>query len=106
MASDQAQIFCHVIDDILVADSRLAFGWAEGFRELASAAEHTHYHTTIRNAAILPEGRGMMAHVKKAEPWEEGKSTVVPEEAQVRPASGGGLLDPFFASVYVDDFYW
>ena len=46
----------------------------------------------------------MMSHVRITEPWEVGTPTQVPREAGVRPAKGGGLLDPFFTTVYVDDY--
>ena len=46
----------------------------------------------------------MMSHVKVVEPWEVGQPTPVPKVVKVRPSSGGGLRDPFFAIMYVDDF--
>ena len=45
----------------------------------------------------------MMSHVTIVEPWEEGTPASVPRDTEARPA-GGGLLDQFFATVYVDDF--
>ena len=45
-----------------------------------------------------------MSHVRIVEPCEEGTPTPVTQEAGVRQAKGGGLHDPFFTTVYVDDF--
>ena len=107
VAPDQAQNFCYVLDDVLVADLRLTFGWAgsPGFwGVMSAAAEHAHCHTSLTDAIVLPEGAEMMSHVRIADPWEVGQPTRVPREAGVRPAKGGGRLDPFFTTVYVDDY--
>ena len=45
-----------------------------------------------------------MAHVKVVKRWEDGKPTPLPPDAEVRTHSGGGMLDPFFTAVYVDDY--
>ena len=45
-----------------------------------------------------------MAHVKIVDCWEEGKPTPVPDDAKIRAHRGGGMFDPFFATVYVDDY--
>jgi len=105
--AEQAKKFCYVLDELLVADFRLTFGWAGSpgnWGVLSSAAEHSHCHTSIEDAVILPEGADMMSHVKVVEPWEVGKPATVPKDARVRPSSGGEVKDPFFAIVYVDDF--
>ena len=57
--------------------------------------EHAHFQTTLCGEAVLPGGVRMMSHVRITEPWESGKPTRVPLEAGVRPAKGGGPLDPF-----------
>ena len=46
----------------------------------------------------------MMAHVKVVDLWEEGESTSNPPEAKIRAQSGGEMLDPFLATVYVDEY--
>lgn len=46
----------------------------------------------------------MMAHVKTADRWEEGKPTPVPLDAKIRAHGGGGKVDAFFTTVYVDDY--
>ena len=107
VAPEQANKFCYVLDDLIVADLRLTFGWAgsPGFWGLlSSAAEHAHCNTSVRDAHILSEGEDMMSHVTIVEPWEEGAPASVPRDTEARPSAGGGLLDPFFATVYVDDF--
>ena len=90
-----------------MADLRLTFGWAgsPGFWGLLSSApEHAHCNTSVRDAHILSEGEDMMSHVTIVEPWEEGAPASVPRDTEARPSAGGGLLDSFFATVYVDDF--
>ena len=71
---------------------------------LSSAAEHAHCYTSVRDAHILIEGEDMMSHVTNVEPWEEGALARVPHDTEARPSAVGGLLDPFFATVYVDEF--
>ena len=36
--------------------------------------------------------------------WEEGKPAPIPPDAKIRAHSGGEKFDPFFATVYVDDY--
>ena len=45
-----------------------------------------------------------MAHVKFVDRWEEGGPTPIPPDEQIRAHSGGDISDPFFATVYVDDY--
>ena len=45
----------------------------------------------------------MMAHVKVVDRWEDEKPTLIPPDAKIR-AHAGGIDDPFFATVYVDDY--
>ena len=73
---------------------------------MSAAAEHAHCNTTITTAQLLDEGIDMMAHVKIVDRWEEGKPTPVPDDAKIRAHRGGGegVFDPFFATVYVDDY--
>ena len=62
IAPDQAQNFCCVLGDVLVADLRLTFGWAgsPGFGELmSSAAEHAHCKTSSTDAVVLPKETAM-----------------------------------------------
>lgn len=107
ISPEHAQKCYYVVDDVLVADLRLTFGCAgsPGLGGIMSqAAEHSHCHTSIRTAEILPEGADMMSHVKVVETWEVGDPIRVPEMVNVKPADGGDLEDDFFACVYVDDF--
>ena len=48
----------------------------------------------------------MMAHLKVVDLWEEGTPTPIPSEAKVKAHSGGEISDPFFAIVYVDDYWY
>ena len=109
MAPDQAQIFCYMIDDVLVADFRLTFGWAGSpghWGGMSEDAAHSHRKTTVESAEILSEGKAMMSHVKITEPWEIGRPRQVPPCVRVKnkDAPRGGPHEPFFATVYVDDF--
>ena len=64
---DQAHNFCYTIGDLVVIDLRLTFGWSgsPGFwGVMASAAEHSHCHTSVQSAQLLSEGRELMSHVK------------------------------------------
>ena len=67
-----------MVDDDLVSDFILTFGWAAspGYGDLmAAAVEHTHRNTTEDAAVILPEGKAMMSHVRIVKPWETESST-------------------------------
>ena len=81
VAPDQAQIFCYMVDDILVADFRLTFGWAGSpghWGVISETAAHSHRNTTVESAEILFEGKAMMSHVRIIEPWEVGRPRQVP----------------------------
>ena len=96
-----------MVDDVLVSDFRLTFGWAASpgyWGLMAAAAEHAHLNTTVDSAVILPEGKAMMSHVKIVEPWEAGKPTRIPSGVRVKAPRRGGPNEPFLTSVYVDDF--
>ena len=45
-----------------------------------------------------------MAHIKVVDRWEDGKPTPIPPDAKVRAHAGGEIDDPFFATVYIDDY--
>ena len=107
IAPHQAQNFCYVIDDVLVSDFRLTFGWAASpgyWGLMAAAVEHAHCNTTVNSAVILPEGKTMMSHVKIVKPWETGNPTRIPTGVRVNAPRRGGPNEPFLTSVYVDDF--
>lgn len=61
----------------------------------------SHIRPRCRNT---PRWRRNVSHMRIIAPWEQRESVRVPEEASVRPATGGGLVDPFFTSVYIDDY--
>ena len=46
----------------------------------------------------------MVAHVKAVDLWEEAEPTPIPPDAKIRAHRGGKMFDPFFATVYVDDY--
>ena len=109
VAPDQAQTFCYMVDDVLVADFRLTFGWAGSpgyWGVMSEAAAHSHRNTTVESAEILFEGKAMMSHVKITEPWEIGRPRQVPPCVRVKnkDVHRGGPHEPFFATVYVEDF--
>ena len=109
VAPDQAQNFCYMVDDVLVADFRLTFGWAGSpghWGVMSEAAAHSHRNTTVESAEVLFEGKAMMSHVKIIEPWEVGRPRQVPPCVRVKSKDvpRGGPHEPFFATVYVDDF--
>ena len=107
IAREHANKFCYVLDDLVVTDLTLTFGWAGSpwfWGLLSSTAEHAHCNTSVSDAHILSEGEDMMPHVTIVEPWEEGDPVSVPHDIEARASAGGGLLDPFFATVYVDHF--
>ena len=94
IAPDQSKKFCYFLGDVLVADSRLTFGWAgsPGFWGLmSSAAEHAHCKTSLTDAVVLPQGTAIMSRVRITKLWEVDTPTQVPREAGVRPGKGGGL---------------
>ena len=70
IAPDQSKKFCYFLGDVLVADSRLTFGWAgsPGFWGLmSSAAERARCNTSLTYAVMLPERTTMMSHVRITE---------------------------------------
>ena len=108
MAPDQAPNFCYMVDDVLVADFRLTFGWAGSpghWGVMSEAAAHSH-RNTVESAEILFEGKAMMSHVKIIELWEIGRPRQVPPCVRVKnkDVPRGRPHEPFFATVYVDDF--
>ena len=109
VAPDQAQNFCSMVDDVLVADFRLTFGWAGSpgyWGVMSEAAAHSHRNTTVESAEILFEGKAMMSHVKITEPWEIGRPRQVPPCVRVKnkDVPRGGPHEPFFATGYADNF--
>ena len=110
VAPDQAQFFCYMVDDVLVADFRLTLGWASSpghWGVMSEAAAHSRRNTTtVESAEILPGGKAMMSHVKITEPWEIGRPRQVPHCVRVKnkDVPRGGPHEPFFTTVYVDDF--
>ena len=109
VAPDQAHNFCYMVDDVLVADFRLTFGWAGSpghWGVMSEAAAHSHRNTTVESAEILFAGKAMISHVKIIEPWEVGRPRQVPPCVRVKSKDvpRGGPHEPFFATVYVDDF--
>lgn len=66
VSSEHASNFCYVLEDVVVADRRLTFGWAgsPGFwGVISSAAAHSHRNTSIYDANISSEGDETMSHV-------------------------------------------
>lgn len=105
---DQAHNFCYAVDDLIVIDFRLTFGWTGSpgnFGVMTSAAaEYSHCNTNLGNVRLLPEGEKMMEHVKIVDRWEDGDPTPVPSDTKVKKSKGGKLSSPFMmTSVYVDD---
>ena len=96
-------------NDALVAGFRLTFGWAGSpghWGVMPEAAAHSHRNATVESAEILPEGKATVSHVKNTEPWEIGRPRQVPPCVRVtnKDVPRGGPHEPFFATVYVDDF--
>ena len=107
VSPDQAQNFCYGVDDVLVEDLRLTFRWAASpgyWGLMASAVKHSHLHTTVDSAVILPEGKAMMSHAKIVNPWESGRPTRIPSGVRVKEPRRGGPNEPFLTAIYVDDF--
>ena len=109
VAPDQAQLFCSMVDGVLVADFRLTFGWTGSpghWGVMSKAAAHSHRNITVESAEILFEEKAMMSHVKITEPWEIGRPRQVPPCVRVKnkDVPRGGPHEPFFTTVYVDDF--
>ena len=74
---------------------------------MSEAAAHSLRNTTtVESAEILPGGKAMMSHVKITEPWEIGRPRQVPHCVRVKnkDVPRGGPYEPFFTTVYVDDF--
>ena len=69
----------------------------------ASAVEHAHRRTTIRDAVITPEGRVATSHVQEVPPRQHELQGTLPSNCAFPPDVGGGDLDPWWVSTFVDD---
>ena len=102
---DEAHTFCYTVGELIVIDFRLTLGWPGSpglWGVMSAAAEHAHCNTTLASAQILGEGADTMAHVKMVDRWQAGNPTTVPADAEIKAHPGGGVADPFFATVYAD----
>ena len=79
--------------------------WVAGVWGVMSAAvEHAHCNTTINSIQLLDEGKQMMAHEKVVDRCEEAKPTPIPPDPKIRVHTGGEIGDPFFTTVYAEDY--
>ena len=101
----RAPIFGYVVEDLVVVDLRLQFGWTSspGFWGIfSSALEHSHTHTTFEDALVSEHGRGAAESVHIA----DARNRVVaplPSDCADLGEWGGRFYDPFFVRYYVDD---
>ena len=72
---------------------------------MSAAAEHAHCNPTINSIQLLDERKEMMAHVKVVDHWEGRKPTPIQKDAKIRVHTVGEMVDPFFTTVYVDDYH-
>lgn len=99
-----APAFGYVLEDVLVVDMRLQFGWRGSsgwFGVVASAIEHAHRNTTRESIELTPSGIRTTAHVRiapKGVPF-----TQVPEQCVVQELEGGGLGDTAMVRFFVAD---
>ena len=57
---DQARNFSYTVEDMVVIDFQLTFGWSgwPGFwGDMSAAAEHAHCNTTLNSIQLLGEGK-------------------------------------------------
>ena len=100
--------FCYTVGELVVIDFRLTSGWSgsPGFwGVMSAAAEHAHCNPTINSIQLLDERKEMMAHVKVVDHWEGRKPTPIQKDAKIRVHTVGEMVDPFFTTVYVDDYH-
>ena len=74
-----APAFAYVLEDFLVADLRLQFGWRGSpgwFGVVASAIEHARRNTTRESVELSPSGIRTTAHVRKEGNEYESAGTV------------------------------
>ena len=104
---DQAHNVCYTGGDLVVIDFRMTFGWSGSpvfWGVMSAAAEHVHCNTTLTSTQLAGEGKYMMAHVKVVDRRKAGTPAPIPSDAKVRAHGGGEISDPFFATVYVDEY--
>ena len=95
-----------MFQDAVVVDRYLQFGWTSSpsaWDVCASAVEHAHTRTTIRDAVITPEGRASTGHVRVVPPRENEAPGKLPTSCVYLQDVGGGVLDPLWVSTSVDD---
>lgn len=100
-----APAFGYRVEDTVLVDLRLQFGWrsSPGFWGLAAAAlEHSHNHTSFRGARPTASGVKAAAGVSIPE-RPAARATPLPTGCNQLPGTGGGPDDVFFVRYYVDD---
>ena len=103
---NRSPVFGYVFEDLVVVDRYLQFGWTSSpsaWGVCASAVEHAHKSTTVRDAVITPEGRAVTSHVQVISPRENEVPGKPPLNCAYPQDSGGGFLDPLWVSTFVDD---
>ena len=101
----RAAYFGYTFGDIAVVDLCLEFGWrsSPGFWGLlASALEHSHNHTSFFTHAVTDIGRRDAQPIHMA-PLRTGRVAQLPPDCKTVQGLGGGVGDPFFMCIYVDD---
>ena len=97
-----APVFGYVVNDLVVVDFRLQFGWrsSPGLGGLmASALEDSHNHTTFRGARISRAEKNAVAHVQVAGHRPE-IVVPIPFDCAKLSGKGGGPGDTFFVRYY------
>ena len=103
---NKSPVFGYVFEDLVVVDRCLQFGWTSSpsaWGVCASAVEHAHKRTTVRDAVVTPEGRAATSHVKIVPPRQNEVRGSLPSNCAFPQDSGGGSLDPLWVATFVDD---
>ena len=101
----RAAYFGYTFGDMAVVELCLEYGWrsSPGFWGLlASAVEHSHNHTSFFTHAVTDIGRRDAQPIQMA-PHREGRVAQLPPDCKTVQGLGGGVGDPFFMCIYVDD---
>ena len=84
-------------------DVRLTFGWTESpgdWGVMSAAAEHAHCNTMNSSTQLLDETNKNTV----VDRWGKGKTTPIPPDTKIRAHTRGDIGDPFFTTVYVDNY--
>ena len=106
MAWEKAPTFAYKVNDLIVVDFRLPFGWrnSPGWWALhASAVRHAYCSTSLRTARVLTDAHEIAKNIRVITPSAHYAAECAPPGVTVTPLDDEPLDGNFSAEMYVDD---